>query len=93
MAQAIDSALFLFESRIRKESVVVERQIAPTANVAWCDRNRLQQVLVNLIGNALDAMRDEPVRRLSFNAEPASSGMLALAVSDSGCGFSEEALV
>lgn len=92
IAQALDSALFLFESRLRKESVTVERQIAPGAATAWCDRNRLQQVLVNLIGNALDAMHDEPVRRLSFSCERASSGMVALAVVDAGCGFSEEAL-
>ncbi|WP_306603682.1 ATP-binding protein [Azonexus sp.] len=92
LAQALDGALFLFESRLKKESVVIERRIAADAGMAWCDRNRLQQVLVNLIGNALDAMQDEPVRRLSFAVDRASSGKLALAVSDSGCGFSEEAL-
>lgn len=92
VAQAVDSALFLFESRLKKENVSVERGIAPGRSIAWCDRNRLQQVLVNLIGNALDAMRDEPVRRLSFSVDVASSGKLALAVCDSGYGFSEEAL-
>jgi two-component system C4-dicarboxylate transport sensor histidine kinase DctB len=92
VAQAVDSALFLFESRLKKESVVLERRIAADACIAWCDRNRLQQVLVNLIGNALDAMHDEPVRRLSFSSERASSGKVALAVVDSGCGFSEEAV-
>jgi len=37
-------------------------------------------------------MADEPERRLSFAAERASSGQVALAVSDSGVGFSEKAL-
>ena len=92
VAQAVDSALFLFESRLKKENVSVTRGIEAGRSIAWCDRNRLQQVLVNLIGNALDAMREEPVRRLSFSVDVASSGMLALAVSDSGYGFSEEAL-
>jgi two-component system C4-dicarboxylate transport sensor histidine kinase DctB len=92
VAQAVDAALFLFESRLKKENAAVDRQIEPNFWIAWCDRNRLQQVLVNLIGNALDAMQDEPVRRLSFSVERASSGQLALAVSDSGYGFSEEAL-
>lgn len=92
VAQAVDSALFLFESRLKKEGVSVTRGIEVGRSIAWCDRNRLQQVLVNLIGNALDAMREEPVRRLSFSVDVASSGMLALAVSDSGYGFSEEAL-
>jgi two-component system C4-dicarboxylate transport sensor histidine kinase DctB len=28
--------------------------------VAWCDRNRMEQVLINLINNSLDAMRGQP---------------------------------
>lgn len=90
--QAVDSALFLFEQRLRKQNVAVDRQFGPDSWIAWCDQNRLQQVLVNLIGNAIDAMADEPERCLSFSVERASSGQLALAVSDSGSGFTEAAL-
>jgi len=92
IGQAVDSALFLFESRLKKDSVIVERHFAPGATTAWCDRNRLQQVLVNLVGNALDAMHDEPVRRLSFSSESSSTGKIALSIVDSGHGFSEEAV-
>jgi len=92
VAQAVDSALFLFDQRLRKQNVTVDRKIEANSWVAWCDQNRLQQVLVNLIGNAIDAMADEPVRRLSFSVERASSGQLALAIADSGIGFTEEAL-
>lgn len=92
VAQAVEAALFLFDQRLRKQQVTVERQIESGRWVAWCDQNRLQQVLVNLIGNAIDAMADEPVRKLSFSVDYSSSGKLALAVCDSGVGFTEKAL-
>jgi len=92
IGQAVDSALFLFEQRLRKLQVSVDRQIEADAWVAWCDQNRLQQVLVNLVGNAIDAMEGLPERRLSFAVEAAGDGRLALAVSDTGSGFAPGAL-
>lgn len=92
IAQAVDGALFLFDLRLRRDGVTVEKRLGEGNRVAWCDHNRLQQVLVNLIGNALDAMQGESSRRLEFSIDRATSGQLALAVSDCGCGFTEEAL-
>ena len=78
VAQAVDAALFLFDQRLRKQSVTVDRKIEPNFWIAWCDQNRLQQVLVNLIGNAIDAMAEQRNRQLSFALATNPDGKLAL---------------
>lgn len=91
LARAVEAALFLFNPRLLKQQVGVERGFEPGQWLACCDPNRLQQVLVNLICNALDAMAGSAVRRLRFEAQREGDRII-LAVQDSGSGLGAEAL-
>lgn len=86
VATAVHNALFLYQQRIRNEQVTVRNATADSPLAAWCDPNRLEQVLINLIGNALDAMRDQPQRALWIDAF-AQDGRVALRVRDQGPGL------
>ncbi|SMH44794.1 sensor histidine kinase [Azospirillum agricola] len=83
---AVGQALSLLESRLRRDDVTVETDLP--AHTVWVTGEdvRLQQVLVNLIGNAADAVRGAPVRRLRITLTTADDVAL-LSVADSGTGI------
>ena len=54
------------------------------------DRVQIQQVLINLMRNAMEAMRDSEVRELHVNITGKDSDYIAVEVSDTGPGVSEE---
>jgi two-component system C4-dicarboxylate transport sensor histidine kinase DctB len=92
VGQAVNNALLLFNSRIRSEEVALSNHCPEGHTLAWCDPNRLEQVIVNLIGNALDAMREVTVKTLSLSALPTGDGWIRLTVSDTGSGIPEHLL-
>lgn len=100
VGQALANVLFLLDQRLRKQSVAVHNQCPPGVWIAWCDPNRLEQVFLNLLGNALDAMADRGRQELILavagegpdGADLGSPPHLRVQVEDSGPGLSEDAL-
>jgi two-component system sensor kinase FixL len=54
------------------------------------DRIQIQQVLTNLMRNAMEAMKDTPVRQLTVRTVADGRSKLVVEVSDTGPGISEE---
>ena len=81
----------LLEHRIRAEQVRVDVDI-PEQLLVCCDLNRLEQVLVNLAGNALDAMQDQTVKVLTISTLPADGQRVRVRVEDTGVGLPDELL-
>jgi two-component system sensor kinase FixL len=65
-------------------------ELDPEADSVLVDRVQVQQVLVNLIRNALEAMDDCPVRELRIRSDCDATSHVRLSVSDTGTGLSEE---
>jgi two-component system sensor kinase FixL len=54
------------------------------------DRIQIQQVTMNLVRNAVEAMVDSPVKRIQLSLEPAGEDKVAIRVEDSGPGLPKE---
>jgi len=54
------------------------------------DKVQIQQVIMNLVRNAVDAMSEHDRRELRVTTREAASGMIAVGVADSGPGLSEQ---
>lgn len=72
-----------------EEGVQVRVALDQSADAVLVDRIQVQQVLLNLIRNALEAMLDSPVRNLEILSR-AEGGMVHVTVADSGPGLAPE---
>ena len=70
--------------------VRVRFQLDPAADLVLADRVQVQQVLLNLIRNAIEAMEGSKQRELYVQSAPFADGMVVIDVADTGPGVSEE---
>lgn len=87
--RAVDNALFLLDQRWRRANVTVTTEMGADEMTALCDANRLEQVMVNLIANALDAIEGiaTPMLRLRGRRE---ATRVIVEVHDNGPGLQED---
>lgn len=71
----------------------VQILLADNLPVVEGDPTQIQQVLINLLGNAFDAMRDTPLnrRKVELTAERNGDETIRITVRDYGAGISDEA--
>ena len=91
LQRAIANAQFLVAQRLRDNAVELDVSVQPAGLAALAEETRLEQVLVNLMGNAIDAMATAPVRTLRIEAE-ALAGRCVIRVRDSGPGIRADIL-
>ncbi|WP_162305289.1 oxygen sensor histidine kinase FixL [Sinorhizobium medicae] len=74
----------------REQGVRTVFEYLPDAEMVMVDRIQVQQVLINLMRNAIEAMRHVDRRELTIRTMPADPGEIAVVVEDSGGGIPEE---
>jgi two-component system C4-dicarboxylate transport sensor histidine kinase DctB len=89
--QALANAQFTVSQRLREHGVELSVLVEPPELAALAEEVRLEQVLTNLLGNAIDAMAHQPTRRLMVQAG-AAAGRCTITVQDTGPGIRADIL-
>jgi signal transduction histidine kinase len=76
----------LLQQEANESSISIQTNLSPDIPDIMADRIQMQQALMNLMINAIDAMKDSG-GDMTITAEPSSDGQLLIAVSDTGVGL------
>ncbi|MFI5011157.1 MAG: sensor histidine kinase [Hyphomicrobiales bacterium] len=86
----IEEALALALVGPAGRGVRVQLALMPGILDVHIDRVQIQQVLVNLVRNGIDAMEGMPHREVTISTASHDAGFTRVSVSDVGCGISSE---
>ncbi|HZZ31513.1 MAG TPA: ATP-binding protein [Phenylobacterium sp.] len=86
----IEDAVALAAPNAKAEGTEVRYELSPTASRVLADRIQIQQILVNLVRNATEAMRDNPAPHVLTISTAAKQGMVEVSVRDNGPGVAAD---
>ncbi|PPQ18515.1 two-component system, LuxR family, sensor kinase FixL [Bradyrhizobium shewense] len=87
LSKLIEEAGALGLAGAREQNVQLRFSLDPDSDLVLADRVQIQQVLVNLFRNALEAMAQSPRRELVVANTRVADDMIEVEVSDTGSGF------
>jgi two-component system sensor kinase FixL len=90
ITKLVEEASALALVGVKDLGIRVQFQFNPEIDLVIADRVQVQQVVLNLIRNAMDAMETSQTRDLIVAIAPADGGQVRISVTDSGSGISPE---
>jgi len=90
LPKVIEEASALALVGIREKGIATYFAYAPDATPVLIDRVQIQQVLINLMRNSLEAMEHAPAKNLSVTTALLDDATVEVSVADTGCGIAPE---
>lgn len=90
LPKLIEEACSLGLVGLSEHGIETRLSLDPAATPVLADRVQIEQVLVNLIRNAAEAMAESPVRELTISSALEGAAMVRVTIADTGPGLAEE---
>ncbi|MBX3370877.1 MAG: PAS domain S-box protein [Nitrospira sp.] len=91
LRQTIEDNVEIFQERLSHNHITVETSFADACPFVHADADQMSQVLINLVMNAIHAMPQGGILRLTLAPMP-DRGMVTLTISDTGHGMPQEVI-
>lgn len=85
----LERFLALTKNDFEDSGISIEAEIHPDVEWAYTDPRALHQVLLNIMSNASDALKDQPNPSVSIQLRPVRNRIL-ISIKDNGCGMTQE---
>jgi two-component system sensor histidine kinase HydH len=86
----LNDAIRLIEDRATGKNISIKTHKTAQIDTAWGDADRINQILLNLFLNAIDAMENGGELDVEISSD--DNGEICIAVSDTGCGIKPQHL-
>jgi signal transduction histidine kinase len=87
LRKTIEDNLEIFEQRLARHGIIVERSFATSCPPVFADADQMSQVTINLVMNAIHAMPEGGTLQVGVSPE---EGMVRLTVADTGHGIPQD---
>jgi two-component system NtrC family sensor kinase len=85
--RVVTGALTFLGQQLRTKNIVVVQELVPALPPVWADPMQIEQVFLNLVTNACDAMEEVGTGTITIRTELAAGSRVGLSVTDTGPGI------
>jgi signal transduction histidine kinase len=88
--QLFDNIITLINLEPIDENIQIKREVSPKNLEIAADKKQVSQVLINLLKNALEALKNRPDGKITLTAAINSDGRAQISVTDNGPGIPDD---
>lgn len=92
ISRLFDQLEVLLQNQLEAQEIKFIKELNPKELILFGDQMQIEQVLINLLQNAIQALEDSDGKVITLRAFIDEAGKIILEVSDTGKGIEEEAL-